>query len=85
MALAFAAGVVLWERFPALRDRWLCLFTLAWIVLLASTPLSLVQEKFLHLPAVVQISVPVLGVVGWLAARELMAARPIERAPANTG
>jgi alpha-1,2-mannosyltransferase len=75
-ALAFAAGLVLWERYPAGREVWLCLFALSWVVLTASTPLALVQERFLHLPAVVQISVPVMGVVGWLAARELMAARP---------
>jgi hypothetical protein len=80
-ALAFAAGVVLWERFPALRDRWLCLFAVSWVVLLVSTPLSLVQERFLQLPAVLQISVPVMGVVGWLAARELMAARPVGAHP----
>jgi hypothetical protein len=80
-ALAFAAGVVLWERFPALRDRWLCLFAVSWVVLMVSTPLSLVQERFLQLPAVLQISVPVMGVVGWLAARELMAARPVGAHP----
>jgi hypothetical protein len=80
-ALALAAGIVLWERFPAERDRWLCLFALSWVVLAASTPLSLVQERFLHSPAVVQISVPVMGLVGWLAARGLMAARPTGARP----
>jgi len=77
-ALAFAAGLVLWERFPASRDVWLCLFAASWVVLLASTPLALVQERFLHLPAVLQISVPVMGVVGWRAARELTIARPTD-------
>lgn len=76
-ALVFAAGVVLWERFHEHRDTWLSLFAIAWIVLAASTPISLVQEKFMSLPAVVQISVPVMGIVGWLAARELTTARPL--------
>jgi alpha-1,2-mannosyltransferase len=75
-ALVFAAGVVLWERYPEDRDAWLCLFAVVWVVLTASTPISLVQEKFMGLPAVVQISVPVMGLVGWLAARQLTTARP---------
>jgi len=75
-SLLIAAGIVLWERFPESRDVWLCLNTIAWVVLAVSTPLALVEEKFLHLPGVVQISVPVMGWVGWRAARELMRARP---------
>ena len=74
-ALLIAAGVVLWERFPLNRDVWLCLFAILWVVLAASTPLSLVQEKYLALPGVVQISVPIIGMVGWIAARELVRAR----------
>lgn len=74
-SLLIAAGIVLWERFPASRDVWLCLNAIVWVVLAASTPLSLVQEKFLHLPGVVQISVPVMGFVGWRVGRELMRAR----------
>jgi hypothetical protein len=69
-ALAVAAGVVLWERFPERRDAWLCLFALTMLALAISTPLALAQIK--HLPIAVQVSVPVLGLVGWLAARELM-------------
>jgi hypothetical protein len=69
-ALLVAAGVVLWERFPQCRDTWLCLFALAMLALAVSTPLALVQIK--RLPVAVQVSVPVLGAVGWLAARELM-------------
>ena len=71
--LLVAAAVVLWERLPAHRDAWLCLFALAMLALAVSTPLALFQIK--HLPLAVQLSVPVLGVVGWLAARELMSAR----------
>jgi hypothetical protein len=75
-SLLIAAGIVLWERFPASRDVWLCLNAIVWVALAASTPLSLVQEKFLYLPGVVQISVPVMGFVGWRGARELMRAWP---------
>lgn len=70
-ALLVAAGVVLWERFPQRRDVWLCLFAMTWAALAASTPLSLVQEKVLKLPAVVQVSVPIMAFVGWRSAREL--------------
>jgi alpha-1,2-mannosyltransferase len=72
-ALLVAAGVVLWERFPQRRDAWLCLFALAWVALTVSTPLA--QFQINRLPVAVQVSVPLLGVVGWLAARELTAAR----------
>lgn len=74
-ALVVAAAVVLWERWPDQRDAWLCLFVLAAAVLAISTPLALVQQKFLGFPFVFQLSVPVLGIVGWLAARELSAVR----------
>lgn len=67
--LLVAAAIVLWERLPQGRSVWLCLFALAWIALAISTPLAVVQIK--HLPIAVQVSVPVLGVVGWLAAKEL--------------
>jgi alpha-1,2-mannosyltransferase len=80
-ALLVAAGVVLWERLPASRDVWVCLFALAWVALAASTPLALVQIRHLEMPVAVQISIPVLGVVGWLAARELARVRPPEAQP----
>lgn len=74
-ALLLAAGVVLWERFPASRGVWLCLFALAWAGLLVSTPLALVQIRYLQLPVVLQVSIPALGFVGWWAARELARSR----------
>jgi hypothetical protein len=77
-ALVLAAAVVLWERLPASRGVWVCLFALAWVVLAASTPLSLVQIRHLELPVAVQISIPALGLVGWLAARELARERSPE-------
>jgi hypothetical protein len=72
-ALLVAAAVVLWERFPDRRDAWLTLFALAWLVLGTSTTLAKLQIDR-HWPVVLQYSVPVLGVVGWLTAQEL--ARP---------
>jgi alpha-1,2-mannosyltransferase len=73
-SLLIAAALVLWERFPERRDAWLCLFTLTWAVLAASTPLAKVQIDYLKTPGTAQLAVPIMGIVGWLAIREL--ARP---------
>jgi hypothetical protein len=70
-ALFIPAAVVLWERFPACRDAWLVLFFPAWLALTVSTSFALVQIKQMALPVTFQVSVPVLGVVGWLVMREL--------------
>jgi hypothetical protein len=72
-ALLLAAAIVLWERFPDRRDAWLTLFTVVWLVLGTSTTITKLQIDR-HWSAVLQYSVPILGVVGWLMAREL--ARP---------
>jgi hypothetical protein len=69
-ALLVAAAVVVWERFPDRRDAWVCLFALAWVALAISTPLAKSQIAA-GWPVAVQVAVPVLGVVGWLAAWEL--------------
>lgn len=69
-ALAVAAAVVLWERFPASRDVWVCVFALAWLALAVSVPLAKMQISA-GWPVAVQVGVPVLGLAGWLAAREL--------------
>jgi hypothetical protein len=84
-ALLVAAAVVLWERFADSRDVWLCLFTLAWVALAVSVPLAKTQIAS-GWPGAVQVAVPVLGLVGWLAARELARspeaqARPIGAQP----
>ena len=68
--LLLGAAVVLWERRPASRDAWVCLLALAWAGLAVTVPLALGQIR-LALPVVLQAGVPVLGAVGWLAAREL--------------
>lgn len=72
-ALLVAATVVLWDARPASRDAWLCLFALAWLALAVTTALARVQARY-EFPVILQVAVPVLGAVGWLAAREL--ARP---------
>jgi hypothetical protein len=74
-ALLISACVVLWEHYPDRRDSWLCLFVLTWIGLAISTTFALVQDRFLHLPCVLQVSIPIMGFVGYLTARELSIAR----------
>lgn len=80
-ALLVAAAVVLWERFPDRRDAWVALFAVAWLVLGTSTTVAKVQLDA-HWPVVLQYSVPVLGVVGGLLARELARSRG---QPLNSG
>lgn len=81
-ALAVATAVVLWEKFPASRNAWLCIFALAWLALAASVSLAKMQVTA-GWPVVVQVGVPVLGLAGWLAAREL--ARSPEAQPRPVG
>jgi hypothetical protein len=82
-ALLVPAAVVLWDRVPERRDAWLTLFAAAWLALTVSTLLTKLQIEGLNVntamlsvhtppsPAPIQASIPILGVVGWLAAREL--------------
>lgn len=69
-ALLVAAAVVLWNRFPASRDCWFCLFALAWVALAVTVPLAKMQDTMKE-TAILQVGVPLLGLVGWFAAREL--------------
>jgi alpha-1,2-mannosyltransferase len=73
--LLISACVVLWEEYADHRDAWLCLFVLTWIGLTISTPFASVQVRELHLECVLQVSVPIMGLVGYLTARELLNAR----------
>ena len=73
-ALMVAAAIVLWERFPDRRDAWLTLFMVTWLVLGTGTTIAKLQIDR-RWPVVLQYSVPVLGVVGWLMARELVRSR----------
>lgn len=89
-ALLIPAAVVLWERFPNRRDAWRCLFATAWAALAVSTPLAMVQRRLLHWSVVLQVSIPVLGVIGWLVARQLAATgreavAVTDRPPGNIG
>jgi alpha-1,2-mannosyltransferase len=68
-ALLVVAGVILWERWPGSRDVWLGLFAFAWLALTISTPLTSIQLRYS--PFAVQLSIPVMGVVGGLTLREL--------------
>ncbi|MBN9120876.1 MAG: DUF2029 domain-containing protein [Planctomycetes bacterium] len=81
-ALLIAAAVVLWEQFPDSRDVWLGLFALAWVALAVTTPLAKSQIAA-GWPVAVQVAVPVLGLVGYWAAREL--ARPTGAQARSTG
>lgn len=80
-ALLLAAAVVLWERFPDRRDAWLPLFALAWLALTVSTTATLVQVRYLHLPGQLQVSIPVLGYVGYRVFRELGRLNPTPDRP----
>jgi hypothetical protein len=69
-ALLVGAAVVLWERFPDLRDAWLCLWAAVWVGLAISTSLAK-SQAMAGWPVVFQLGVPLLGAAGWLSAREL--------------
>jgi hypothetical protein len=81
-ALVVAAAVVVWEKFPASHNAWLCIFALAWVGLAISVPLAHMQE-IAGWPVVVQLGVPVLGLVGWLTARELARSSEAQARPIN--
>ena len=70
-ALLVAAAVVLWERFPA-SPRRVAVPVRAGVGRAGGQHAARAgADQDLDLPVAVQVSVPVLGVVGWLAAREL--------------
>ena len=79
-ALLLAAAVVVWERFPGSRDAWVCLFALAWVALAVGVPLASVQIRS-NAAVVIQVAVPVLGAVGWLAVKELARASGAQARP----
>ena len=79
-ALLVTAAVVLWDRLPAHRDTWLTWFTVAWLALTVSTTATLVQKRYLELPVLFQLSIPVLAVVGVRLFRALGDLRPVSAA-----
>lgn len=73
-ALAVLPAVLLWVYRPALRPAWVPLFAAGWVALFVSTPLTKGQLELCGLA--VQLSVPVLALVGLGAERALRPARP---------
>lgn len=75
-AVAVVPAVLWWQARPALRDSWLVLFAVVWAVLFVSTDAGMAQEWLqkragVERPIIVQLSVPVVGWVGWQVARLL--------------
>jgi hypothetical protein len=62
-------ALLLWDRRPELRQTWLPLFAVAWAVLFVSTPLTKAQLTLAGFA--IQLSVPILAVLGLWAEREL--------------
>jgi hypothetical protein len=73
--LAVIPALLLWDRRPELRRTWLPLFAVAWAVLFVSTPLTKVQlaltKQLVATEIAIQLSVPILAIVGLWAEREL--------------
>jgi alpha-1,2-mannosyltransferase len=74
--LVLIPAVLLWDRVPERRDDWRVIFAVAWIVLFVSTPLAKFLFEWTMFPETgagwaVQLSVPVMGVLGVWAARVL--------------
>jgi hypothetical protein len=77
-SLLIAACVVLWKNDPQQRDAWLCLFTLIWLSLAISTTICYVQFAHLHFFRKLQLSIPILALVGGLGQRQLLSARSMD-------
>jgi hypothetical protein len=69
-ALLLIPAIMLWEYFPQKRDTFLFWYALAWVVLFVGTPLAKFQHETIG-PGGLQISVPVLALVGIMVLREL--------------
>lgn len=73
-AVAVVPAVLWWQARPDLRGRWLVLFAAGWAVLFMSTDAGMwqewVQTRWLGVerPVILQLSVPVIGWIGWRAA-----------------
>jgi hypothetical protein len=72
--LAVIPALLLWDRRPDLRQTWLPLFAVAWAVLFISTPLTKAQLTLTGFA--IQLSVPIMAVLGLWAERELGRGRP---------
>jgi hypothetical protein len=92
-SLAVAPAVLWWTHLPQYRTSWLVLFAVGWAALFVGTDWGRVQEWLLRdklgmdPPVIVQVSVPLLGWVGWRAARLLVGShgRPADSPAESTG
>lgn len=69
-AVLLIPAVLLWQQVPPLRETWKTLFAWVWLVALLSGLLTIAQLRVL--PFAIQISVPVLLLVIYLAYRWLL-------------
>ena len=77
--LAVIPAVLLWDRAKSKRDDWIIVFSIAWVVLFISTPIAKTLFEWTFDPNdtatkpgwAIQISVPVLGLLGIWSARIL--------------
>jgi alpha-1,2-mannosyltransferase len=76
--LLIAACVVLWNKYPERRDAWLCLFVMTWLAFVFTTTLTYVEITKFEWYRAVQVSIPILAVVGWQSAWQLLRARSVE-------
>ena len=80
-SLAIIPAVLIWDRVPEKRPEWLLIFSVAWLALFVSTPIAKILFDWTKDPQghhgwAIQISVPVLGVVGAWVGRQLFFWRP---------
>ena len=73
--LAVIPAVLLWDRVKENRDDWLIIYSIAWVVLFVSTPIAKGLFEWTKDESgagwALQISVPVLGVLGLWAGKSL--------------
>ena len=69
-SIALVPAVILWDRIREYRPLWRVLFLISWLALLVSMPLTDLMMEYYHWA--VQISVPVMAVVGLIGGWALM-------------
>ncbi|MCZ2342514.1 MAG: DUF2029 domain-containing protein [Bacteroidales bacterium] len=89
-ALAILPAILLWTHAPRHRDAWVVLFALTWAALFVSTDFCQAQlwaeRRWLGTESVLlQVSVPVLGWVGWQAACVLIPPEGVVESPDSIG
>jgi alpha-1,2-mannosyltransferase len=69
-SLTMITATILWQTFPANRDRWLILFVIPWVVFLIGTQSTKFQAEWFDGWAF-HFSIPILVVMGILLAKEV--------------